>query len=155
MSLRRRATALGLAVASVLPLAGCEKPAPRVTVFSGTESRNIEAACWNEQDAKAEGSCLPRSGQSLPITPGNTIGVSVDRDIAEAGWVIQINDQSLVREPIEDSYYRFTLQEQDFAALAQQDPASGGQALLRVSALTDSGGQPQARGVWAVRLVAS
>jgi hypothetical protein len=151
----RARTALALTVGAALAfgLTACDKPNPNATVFSGTVSRSQQAACWGQNgesinldacakdvlDAATTGSKLP----TIPVLPGQTIGVSVDPSVADAGWQLLINNQTLNATPVTSTYFRFTFP--DF----QQVPADG--ILLEVLA----GGAGTPRGIWLYRLVAA
>lgn len=116
--LGRPVLAMSLAVMSVVALAACEKPAPGVTVVSGTASAHRAALCWSfdgeplsaencAQDVvtKAlEGADVAR----IPVIPGQVIGLSVDPAVADAGWFPVIGSQRLTQQPITSTYYRFT-----------------------------------------------
>ncbi len=118
----RHSLAIALVALSPLILAGCEKPYPGVTVWSGTSSQHEPALCWQPEEI---GGLTPNecaadvvetagSGQGIaiiPVSPGDTVGISVDPVVAEAGWSAQIAGQSLATG-ITDTYYRFTFPEQ-------------------------------------------
>jgi hypothetical protein len=117
-----RALALGLVALSPLALSGCEKPNPGVTVWSGTSSEHVQALCWQPDDNAALGDrecaqdVLARasSGEgvaTLEVSPGDTVGISVDRVVADNGWSVQIAGQTLAAG-LTDTYYRFTFPEQ-------------------------------------------
>lgn len=129
-------------------LAGCEVPAPAITVFSGTDSVRASALCWAFDAEQLEpGQCArdlitgesTGDAPSLEVIGGNTVGISVDKSVAAEGWVISVAGQQLVERPIEGTYFRFTFPN-------QQIPEDG----FALQVLT---GDNQLRGVWAVRLV--
>lgn len=147
---------LSLAVASVamapLLLAGCEKPYPGVTAWSGTRSEHVQAACWQRDAAKVLGptecaqEVLDRASAGegvarIEVAPGDTVGVSVDPVVAESGWTLQIGGQTLATG-ITDTYYRFTFPEQG----ATEDAGY----TMQVIAEAASGGS---RGFWFFQLV--
>jgi hypothetical protein len=117
----RRSLAIALVALSPLVLAGCEKPNPGVTVWSGTSSEHVQALCWQPKEL---GGLTPKecaedvlaaagSGQgitALEVAPGETVGVSVDPVVAEVGWSLQIAGQTLATG-LTDTYYRFTFPE--------------------------------------------
>ncbi len=139
------------ASALIVGLSACEKPAPGATAFSGTTSQSSEATCWGKDGASIDvdqcaqavmagvqaGDAVP----SIPVVPGETIGISVDQVVADAGWQPIINNQSRAAAPITSTYYRFT-----FPELAEV-PAEG--VMMQIIA-GDSG---NLRGVWLFRLV--
>jgi hypothetical protein len=148
----RRSLAIALVALSPLVLAGCEKPYPGVTVWSGTSSEHVEALCWQPEEV---GGLTPRecaedvlatagSGQgitALEVSPGDTVGVSVDPVVAEGGWSLQIAGQTLAAG-LTDTYYRFTFPEQ----VATEGP---GYTLQVIAAARPNG----ARGYWFFQLV--
>ncbi len=147
---RRRAALALLALVLPLGLAACEKPNPGASVFSGTTTEYQQAACWQADGAIDIAGCArdvlegATSGDRLatiPVVPGDTIGISVDPVVADAGWVPSINGQGLAPAPITSTYYRFTFPE------FQEVPADG----LIMELVAGSG--EQARGLWLFRLV--
>lgn len=110
-------------------LAGCTKPAPGVSVFSGTTTEYRPAACWAFDGAgvdaaqcasdllaeAADGGTVAR----IPVVPGNVVGISVDPAVADAGWTPRIGGQALTSTPLTTTYWRFTFPE------LQQLPAEG------------------------------
>lgn len=145
----RRVPALGLTglAAACLTLTGCEKPAPGITIFSGTSSIRSEALCWAfESDQLTPGECADeilrgqatQGIQTLPAVPGNTVGISVDPVVAESGWNIVIGGQSLSQTPLTTNYFRFTL------------PLQLGSQALPLQIV--SGKDTKIRGVWIVGL---
>lgn len=149
----RRAPALAVIALTPLLLAGCEKPNPGVTVWSGTHSEHEEALCWQpDGSALTAKECAQDvlsaagSGQGIPrleVAPGTTVGVSVDNAVADSGWSVQIAGQTLA-SGLTDTYYRFTFPEQ---------VATGGEGYtLQVIANADPSG---ARGYWFFQLIPS
>ncbi|TAK69942.1 MAG: hypothetical protein EPO13_02845 [Actinomycetota bacterium] len=115
----RRALVIAVAAAAAAPLlAGCEKPAPGVSVWSGTTSINREALCWTADAAAASAtSCAEDvvqkalSGDRVPTlnaVAGSTLGISVDTVVASTGWYPTINGQRLTQDALHDTYYRLT-----------------------------------------------
>ncbi len=147
----RRAHVLGLAALAVasLTLTGCEKPAPGVSVFNGPQSVRSEALCWAfDSDQLSPGTCAQEILQGQTTTgvatmtaiPGDPVGISVDPDVAEAGWTVRINGQELTSAPLTDTYFRFQLP--DLPAPIQQP------LLVQVIA----GQNTKIRGVWIIAL---
>ena len=148
----RRSLAIALVALSPLVLAGCEKPNPGVTVWSGTSSEHVQALCWQPKEL---GGLTPKecaedvltaagSGQgitTLEVSPGDTVGVSVDPVVADGGWSLQIAGQTLATG-LTDTYYRFTFPE--------QVAAEGAGYTLQVIAAARPNG---ARGYWFFQLV--
>jgi hypothetical protein len=141
---RARAAALaGALTLAVVGLAGCEKPTPGVTVWSGTSSERVQAQCWafSSGGTVDATTCLQGAAHvpSLAVGPQQTVGISVDPVVAAGGWYPTIGTQRLTASPVTSTYYRFALGESDLQQSLD----------LRVLAL--SGGQ-QVRGVWQVTL---
>lgn len=147
----RRSARVGLAaIAPALVIAGCEKPHPSVSLWSGTKSVNAEAACWNNDPARvgakdclAELQTLASSGATLaalPIRSNGSLGISVDPELAESGWTATIAGQQLTQTPVTETYFRISLPSE----LPQQD------FLLTVAANAPKGGN---RGVWLFKLI--
>lgn len=152
MRLSRRQLALPLVLLGVLALTACEKPAPGVTVVSGSTSAHRAALCWSFDGAPLspetcaqdvvtralEGAEVGR----IPVVPGDVIGISVDPVVADAGWFPVIGSQRLTQTPITSTYYRFTYPD------LQQVPADG--VSLQVVAGADG-----TLGLWVFQLVPS
>ena len=145
----RRAHALGITAlaAASLTLTACEKPAPGVTVFSGPRSVTTAAQCWAfTSDQLSPGECAAEilNGETtdgveqLPVSAGNTVGISVDPVVAESGWNIVIGGQQLSQTPLTTTYFRFTL------------PLQVGTQTLPLQIV--SGQNTKIRGVWIVAL---
>lgn len=148
----RRSLAIALVALSPLVLAGCEKPYPGVTAWSGTSSEHIEALCWQPEEVggltarECANDVLETAGSGqglevLEVAPGATVGVSVDPVVAEGGWSLQIAGQTLATG-LTDTYYRFTFPEQ----VATEGP---GYTLQVIAAAKPNG----ARGYWFFQLV--
>jgi hypothetical protein len=139
--------AAALAGAGALALSACEAPTPLVTVFSGTTSVNSDAVCWSfEEEPVDESTCVPEGEvPSLPYEASETIGISVDVDVAEGGWLPYVatgdgaEEQPLVAEPITSTYYRFA-----FPELAPEQST----VRLRIVAVTGEGEERDTRGAW-------
>ncbi len=96
---RRLVAVLGTA-AALVGLAGCERPTPLVTLFSGTTSLYDHAwvYCFEGQDPAAEpgtpGACRfdtqDRTQKVLEVEPGDEVLVDVDRDLVHTGWFVAL-----------------------------------------------------------------
>ena len=85
-----------------------------------------------------------RRGRSARVDPGGagqTVGISVDPVVADAGWSPRINGQNLTQTPITSTYFRFTFPE-------FQEVAEDGLLMELVA-----GQAEQTRGVWLFQLV--
>lgn len=150
MSVTRRFVISVLAVGLVGSLSACSKPNPGATVWSGTQSVHSEALCWSADPSISADNCAEEIGayvaeggdvQSLAVSGGNTIGISVEPSVAENGWNISIGGQTMNAQPIFETYYRFT-----FPAVAI--PEEGYELDITAAGIGNA-----TRGVWAVRLI--
>lgn len=147
----RRLSIIGAAGVAVVAMSACEKPSPGVSVFSGQISGHSQALCWSfdgqslDADACAQGlveDALRGGGvKSIPVVPGETIGISVDPTVARAGWTPVVGSQRLLSTPTTSTYYRFAfpdLQEVPEDGLPLQIVAGQGETTV---------------GIWVFRLV--
>lgn len=141
--MRTSIKALALAAAVLVSLTACDKPKPEVTVFSGARSVHAPAECWMD----GAGACSVNA-QSVPTeltaTSGATLGISVDSDVAEAGWrpvfVINGQEQNLTTGFLHRRYWKMAYPEVALTSLA------GAPLQLVVYAVTDD--QKSVRGYW-------
>ena len=147
----RRIAVLAAAGASVFALSACEKPSPGVTVFSGQTSAHSEALCWSFSGESLDSSACAqdvvesalRGGGvgTIPVVPGETIGISVDVTVAKEGWTPVVGSQRLLQTPTTSTYYRFSFPD------LQEVPADG----LPLQIVSGSG--DSTTGIWIFRLV--
>ena len=113
----RRPLACVAAVGALLALSACEKPAPIVTVVSGGESVYAEASRWCFEDQTGDECAERASGTtSIPVRAGETVGVDVDKELAEGGWYLELSapegggegQEPQRSEPQEGHYFSFT-----------------------------------------------
>jgi hypothetical protein len=109
---RRLLTALTAGVA-VVSLTGCERPAPIVTVVSGTTSEWKEADlyCFDGQSLQND-ECVQRAeGPTvLEVKPGQQVGVDVSKAVVDRGWYVELaqpggDTQPQQSEVFEDEHY--------------------------------------------------
>ena len=134
---------LGLAAVGPLLLAGCDKPSPGVTVFAGHKSHRADASCWSHKAATPVDQPACGGGPTnIRVGGGDTLGISVDKAIADAGWRVQIGDQAVTPTTLKSTYFKL--------------PVGSGigdkKFPLTIVALDKSGQAP--RGVWKFQLVA-
>ncbi len=125
----RTLAAMPILAVAALGLVACEKPAPGISVTSGTTTAYREALCWSfDGSALSAENCAQDlvtnavdGGQAarIPVIPGTTIGISVDPVVADTGWYPVIGTQKLTEQPLTTTYYRFTYPD------LQEVPASG------------------------------
>jgi hypothetical protein len=126
---RARGLLLGLAVVGVA-LVGCTKPTPAVTIQSGGTSLRSEAVNY-QLDGKT---VTNRTGAKvLTVRPGDRVNISVDKQTANAGWVVLLGGQKISPLLMHDQH-TFSFQAPGFnggsdAPLAVfQQPPNGGPA---------------------------
>ena len=105
---RRLAASLGAGVC-LLGLTGCQKPTPIVSLYSGGSTIHDASFsyCFPGQDpAKeqgAEGACrfdADRAPTRLEVKPGDPVLVDVDKDLADAGWVVALMPEGGQRQTL-------------------------------------------------------
>ena len=144
-------TALGLS--SALLLSACEKPSPGVSVFSGSTSAYRDAVCWSfDGEPLGPETCAQdivtqalegEQVASLPVLPGDVIGISVEPKVADLGWYPVVGSQRLTQQPVFSTYYRFTYPD------LQPVPPAG--VALQVVA----GQGTETLGLWVFRIVSA
>jgi hypothetical protein len=156
--MRLRPLAAVAAGALTLLVAGCQAPAPGVTVFSGSTSDHRQAVCWTPDATQVKlKSCLSVTGASsqqrsdlearlgsVPVRSEATIGISVDPEVADRGWYVTLGSNRVNVTAIRDTYYRLTL---PAAVVEQGDPVP-----LYVLSV-DGDNTDVTSGVWAFELV--
>jgi hypothetical protein len=152
LTARRRLLAALSAGVAVASLTGCERPAPIVTVVSGTTSewKEADVYCFEGQSLAQENCATRAEGPvQLPVSPGQQIGVDVSKAVADRGWFIQLSSPGGDSEPQQsdvfddDHYFGFTA------------PNVGEQGLrLTVFTVGEQGEQGQPSGEWTFDLVA-
>lgn len=126
-----------------LLLTGCQKPTPAVTVATVGKSERTQAICWSAEASTPIGSdCSLNSSLigNLSVTPGEFVGFSVDKEIAESGWVVVVNGARVTDAVLVSRYFRFSTAENSFAK---------GPLEVEIYALTTDN---KPRGVWAFTL---
>lgn len=152
---RRVIVLAGLATVVATALTACEKPAPGVSVVSGTTSRHAEATCWSFElgTDNSERTCAQNViGQinqatglpQVPLVQGSTIGISVDPVVAERGWYPIIGTQRLSSVALTGTHFNWTVPQLQLDQL----PANG--LTLQVISVGD-GSRPS--GLWLFSLV--
>jgi hypothetical protein len=86
--MRRTARILGVAGAlvSALTLAACDKPAPQVTIQSGSFSTTVKPSsyCFDVTHCRDYGLDLPE----ISARPDDTVLIDVPRDLVGRGWSV-------------------------------------------------------------------
>lgn len=134
-----------LVAASLMSLTACAKPAPSVTVFSSAKSVHAEAVCWGADCSQPQ---LDGASASLAVTPGRVLGISVDSEVAEAGWqpaiIVNGQAQALEQNLIHKRYWRMTFPESTRGSF----PAEG--LVLQIASNPTADGD---RGIWVFTLI--
>lgn len=155
MTSRRRSLVILTAAITPLALAGCEKPNPGVTAWSGTTSEHVEAVCWQSDPAASLSSTdcaqdvLERASAGedvtrLPVAPGDVVGISVDPAVAETGWSVSVGGTTLATA-LTDTYYRFTF----------PDSGATQENGYTLQVVAQNAGGSGSRGFWFFQLVPS
>ena len=144
----RRPLACVAAVGALLALSACEKPAPIVTVVNEGRTVYAEASTWCFEGQSGD-ECAERSEEPKAVqVQGGTLGIDVDKELADGGWLFSIVDEARPDEPLFTSEVQ---EENHYYALPDLPPMRQGTTwTLRVQALTEEG-EP-GRGSWEFRL---
>ncbi|GAB2834568.1 DUF2771 domain-containing protein [Streptomyces daliensis] len=148
----RTATAIGAVSLGLLALSACEKPTPVATATVNGDSVTTEAACYNDGKAIPQGEakkCLSKKAEkTVTVGLGDKLRVGVEPDMAEDGWLLFVNGQPALPDPIKKTYYTFPGD-----AFFQQQSA-GGQATstdtAQVSIVVADGSE--FKGIWHLKL---
>ena len=157
--MRSTVKAVAVAAAVLVSLTACDKPKPEVTVFSGANSIHVAANCWTEDGSNAVGTpgcssteigALVTNGQeaSLTVAPGSTLGISVDTDVANAGWApsLLINGQTqpLTTGVLHRRYWKMVYPETAASSLMGTP--------LTLQIITQGASANVLRGLWIIKL---
>ena len=147
MTARRRLAATLSAVAAVAALTGCERPAPIVTVVSGTHSdwKEADVYCFDGQPLSS-GDCAVRDDEPvrIPVKDGR-IGIDVSKDVVERGWYVEVIGPT--RQPESSEVF----QDRHYFPLRVGVPAEG--LLLTVRTAGEGGDPRNPTGEWTFELV--
>lgn len=148
MTPRRRLLIAVTAGVSVASLTGCERPAPIVTVVSGTTSEWKEADlyCFDGQSLEG-GDCAERASgtTSIPVSAGQRVGIDVSKAVVDRGWFFELarisdpEQTQVVEVPPDRHYFSFPV------------PEAGLRLTVRAFGEQGPGGPPS--GEWAFDLV--
>ncbi|RLL67432.1 DUF2771 domain-containing protein [Streptomyces sp. Z26] len=147
----RAATAVGSVTLGLLALSACEKPTPLATVTVNGETVTAEAACYEDgktiAEAEAKKCADKKAEKTISVGPGDKIRIGVEPDMAEEGWMLFVNDQSVLPKPTEKTYYSFPgdafFQKQ--GATGQPEPTED----ARISVIMTKGGD--FKGAWHIK----
>lgn len=107
----RTATAVGAVSLGLLALSACEKPSPVATATVNDKSVTTEAACYNDGktigQAEAQKCLSKKAEETVTVTPGDKVRIGVEPEAGESGWLLFINGQPALPEPIKKTYYTF------------------------------------------------
>lgn len=147
---RRLLAALTAGVAGFL-LTGCERPAPIVTVVSGTHSEWKEADVWCFEDQTLEdGDCAERAEgpASIPVRAGERVGIDVSEAVVDRGWFYEL---ALLDDPSQSQVFEVPQGEDGTHYFSFPAPASGLRLTVRAFGEAGPGGPPS--GEWTFHLV--
>jgi len=144
----RTATALGAAALGLLALSACEKPGPLATATVNSTSVTAEAACYDEgrtiPRAEAQKCLGEKADRTVKVGPGDKLRIGVEPDTAKHGWLVFVNGQAALPDPVKKTYYSFPGD-----AFFQQQGADGQSTTKKsaqVSIVETAGGS--FKGVW-------
>lgn len=150
----RQIVAVGMAASGVIALTSCTKPAPEVTIWSPDSSVIAPATCWAEDSTPSQAltqcienaaSANPAELPTLAVAGGNTLGINVESEVAEAGWQPSVDGQPITSDVLNQTYFRLTLPE------GRALPPDG----LILSVRARGTGGTSDRGVWVFRIVSN
>lgn len=153
MPARRRLLPAASALLCLVALTACEKPAPIVTVVNEGRSVYAEAATWCFEGQSGAGCATRGSGINRLQVLAGTLGVDVDKELADGSWIVTVvdvarPDQLVVNSGVRKNSHYFSFQ------LPELPPET--RLVLTVRALADGavtqGSEPQARGTWQFEL---
>ena len=147
----RRLTATLGACAALVGLTACEQPTPAVTLYSSGTSIHDTAVsfCFPGQDLAKEpgtdGACRFDTADRVPkvlgVQPGEEVLVDVDRDIADAGFLVLLNGTPVATGAAEHT------------ARFQPDFNQGTILGVEVRKLADPQDPSRATGIWQFQVV--
>ena len=96
-------------IAALLVLAGCQQPTPGVTLQSGSRVVRDDATAYLRDGKEVRGSGAVKV---LTVRAGASVGIDVDRSIADRGWSVHItartSDRSTLDSPLLKGQHHFT-----------------------------------------------
>ena len=134
MNPRRRLLAAAPTVGVLLALSACEKPAPIVTVVSGGESVYAEANTWCFEGQTPPDCASRHEGTTqLSVRGGETVGVDVDKELADRGWYVELSDPAAPEEGAQPQ--RSEVQDGHYFTFTAPNLPAGSELLLTVHAV--------------------
>ena len=155
MPARRRLLPAASALLCLAALTACEKPAPIVTVVNEGRSVYAEAATWCFEGQSGDECATRGTGINRLEVLAGTLGVDVDKELADSSWIVTVvdvsrPDQLVVNSGVRKDSHYFSFQ------LPELPPET--RLVLTVRALADGavtqGKEPEARGTWQFELKA-
>lgn len=148
----RSATALGAVSLGLLAATACEKPTPLATVTVGSDTVTTEAACYEDGEAIRQSKvqdCLgKKAGKSIEVARGDKIRFGVEPGMADTGWMLFVNGQPALPEPIDTTYYSFP----GDAFFQSQDPGGQGGTGKKAQVSIVETAKGKVKGVWHVNV---
>jgi len=139
----RRPLARVAAVSALLALSACEKPAPIVTVVNEGRTVYAEASTWCFEGQSGDECAQRAEGPTTLEVQGGTLGIDVDKELADGSWLYSIVDDAQPEEPL----FTSDVQEGHYSSLPNLPTMRRGTTwTLRVQALTEDGEPGQ--GTW-------
>ena len=101
---------LAVGAGLLLTVAACQKPSPGVTVVTNGHSVHVEASnyCGGKSFDK-ESDCVTHGPQTtrVRVRSGDRVGIDVDSELADSGWVIYDPVSKQNSEVFTQHYYAF------------------------------------------------
>ena len=146
----RRLVRVGLAAAALLAAGACQKPSPGVTIVTGGHSVHVAASnyCFHGKTLTSQAQCVADGPRitTVKVRAGDTVGIDVDSELADTGWVVYDPVSKQNGEVHNDHYVSFPV-----------DLGNAPAAFLEVHQVTGSGRSPsdlvRVLGIWRFQLV--
>jgi len=108
----RRYASLAVGAGLLLSTSACTKPSPIVTIVTNGHSVHASAAnyCFGGRPLVSEDQCVADGPKTtkIDVRAGDTVGIDVDSDLAETGWVVYDPISKLNGDLHKDHYFSFT-----------------------------------------------
>ena len=149
----RTATAIGAVSLGLIALSACEKPTPRATATVGSTTISTEASCYDDgktipQDEVRK--CLSKKAEkTISVGTGEKLRIGVEPDMAENGWLVFVNGQPALPDPVKKTYYSFP-GEAFFQSQSPQGQPSAPKKSTQISIVEADGSD--FKGVWHLKL---
>jgi hypothetical protein len=150
---RRAVPALGVAVLSVVALAGCDKPTPLAQITVGGRTASTEAQCYDEgkdiPTGELDACVAKRAGASITVDAGQPVRIGVDPDIADTGWTLFVDGRPVVPRPSKHTYVTYNADQFLNAQSPTGEPVVNDKAKVGIVEIDEKGNY---KGAWSFDL---